>query len=232
MRVFVAGAAGVIGRALVPMLVSAGHQVTGTTRSPDRARWLEEIGAAPAVLDVYDRDAVVRAVVGASPDVAVHQLTDLAGGFGPDDLRRNERLRTDGTRNLVGACLAAGVPRLVAQSGAWLYADGRLPHHESDPLRPPGSGPEDATLRGITTLERLVLGTADLAGIVLRYGFLYGPGTRADRDASPVPRVSVDGAARAALLSIDHGTAGAYNIVDDDPGISNDRARSELGWRP
>lgn len=227
-----AGAAGVIGRALVPMLVDAGHQVTGTTRSRDRARWLNEHGVAPAVLDVYDRGATVHAVAGASPDVVVHQLTDLARGFGPEDLRRNERLRTDGTRNLVDACLAASVPRMVAQSGAWLYAKGPLPHPESDPLRVPATGPQDATLRGITVLERLVLRTAGFTGIALRYGFLYGSGTGVERNASPLPRVSVEAAARAALLGIDHGTAGAYNIVDDDPAISTDRAQRELGWQP
>jgi nucleoside-diphosphate-sugar epimerase len=231
-KVFVAGAAGVIGRALVPMLVDAGHQVSGTTRSRERARRLEAQGAAAAVLDVFERDAVLHAVADMSPEVVIHQLTDLAGGFEPEDLRRNERLRREGTRNLVDACLAAAVSRLVAQSGAWLYRDGALPHREDDPLPTPGDGPEDATLRGITVLENLVLGTSGLTGIALRYGFLYGAGTGVERDASPLPRVSVEGAARAALLAIERGTAGAYNIVDEDPAISTDRARRELGWQP
>jgi len=214
------------------MLVGAGHHVTGTTRSPERARWLDERGAVPVTLDVYDRARVAHALADASPEVVIHQLTDLARGFGPDDLRRNEHLRTDGTRNLVDACLAAGVPRLVAQSGAWLYATGPLPHREGDPLRVPGDGPEDATVRGIVALERMVLERAAITGIALRYGFLYGTGTGVERAASPRPRVSVDGAARAALLAVDRGAAGAYNVVDDDRAISTDRARRELGWQP
>ena len=128
MRVFVAGAAGAIGRQLVPMLVEAGHVVTGTTRSVERAAWLRSQGAQAVVVDALDADALRAAVVDARPQVVIHQLTDLAAGFGVDQLRANARLRQVGTRNLMEAALAAGASRMVAQSGAWLYAPSAEPH--------------------------------------------------------------------------------------------------------
>src|SRR5215831_12377655 len=103
-RIFVAGAAGVIGRRLVPLLLQSGYQVFGTTRSKERAAELERAGVSPVIVDAYDRQALVRAVGGVSPGVVIHQLTDLSGGFSPDKIKdtqaRNARLRTEGTRNL------------------------------------------------------------------------------------------------------------------------------------
>jgi nucleoside-diphosphate-sugar epimerase len=232
MRIFVAGAAGAIGRQLVPMLVEAGHAVTGTTRSEDRARWLEGAGATAVVVDAYDADAVRAAVRDARPEVLVHQLTDLALGFAPDDVARTGHLREVGTRNLVDGALAAGTRRLIAQSGAWLYAEGPIAHDESHPLRTPTMGPRDASLRGIIELERLVTQTPGLDGVVLRYGFFYGPNTAWEADTAPSPRVSVRAAAHATLLAVERGPAGMYNVVDDDEAVSNARAREVLGWRP
>lgn len=232
MRIFVAGAAGAIGRQLVPMLVEAGHAVTGTTRSEARVERLERAGAAGVVVDAYDADAVRAAVLDARPDVLIHQLTDLGLGFGPDDVTRTGRLREVGTRNLVDAALAAGTQRLIAQSGAWLYADGPLPHHESHPLRTPTLDAKDASLRGVIELERLVTQTPGIDGVVLRYGFFYGPNTAWEADTAPSPRISVGAAARATLLAVDRGPAGVYNVVDDDEAISNRRARDLLGWKP
>ena len=177
MRVFVAGAAGAIGRQLVPMLIEAGHVVTGTTRSAERAAWLRSQGAHAVVVDVLDADALRAAVVDARPHVVVHQLTDLAAGFGVEQLRANARLRQVGTRNLMDATLAAGASRMVAQSGAWLYALGPEPHDERDPLLDPADVPDHAVLPGIIELERIVTSTPGVDGLVLRYGFLYGPGT-------------------------------------------------------
>ena len=231
-RIFVAGAAGAIGRQLVPMLVGDGHAVPGTTRSAERARWLESVGARAAVLDAYDADAVRAAVLAADAEVVIHQLTDLALGFGPKELAKNAQLREVGTRYLVDAALAAGARRVIAQSGAWLYADGPLPHDETHPLRTPTDAPEDASLRAVIELERLVTQAAGLDGIVLRYGFFYGPGTAWERDTAPLPRVSVEAAALAAALAVDVGPAGLYNIVDDDLTVSNRRARDLLGWAP
>jgi nucleoside-diphosphate-sugar epimerase len=231
MRIFVAGAAGAIGRQLVPMLVEAGHQVTGTTRSSERAAWLTGIGAEPVLLDAYDAEAVRTAVADARPEVVIHQLTDLAGGFGPEDLARNARLRVVGTRNLVDATVAAGTRRLVAQSIAWLYVAGPSPRVESDPLLDPADAPDNLVLPGVLELERLTTQTTGFDGIVLRYGLLYGPGTTSNSPASPIS-VEVGAAARAALMAVDHGGPGFYNVVDDGGPVSNARARAELGWRP
>jgi nucleoside-diphosphate-sugar epimerase len=231
MRVFVAGAAGAIGRQLVPMLIAAGHQVTGTTRSEERARWLRGVGATAAIVDVYDTPALHRAVIGAQPDVVIHQLTDLAGGFDRENLARHTRLRQVGTRHLVEAMLAAGARRLVAQSGAWLYAPGRLPHIEDDPLRDPAQAPDDLVLPGIIELERLVTQTPGIDGVVLRYGLFYGEGAARDTPGAG-PTVGVVDAARAAVLALEHGPPGIYNIVDDGGAVSNRRAGEVLGWRP
>jgi nucleoside-diphosphate-sugar epimerase len=228
----VAGAAGVIGRLLVPMLVEAGHEVTGTTRSAKRARWLRAAGAEPAVLDATDAIALREAVVAARPEVVTHQLTDLAGGFGREQLKANSRLREIATRHLVEAAVAAGAQRFIAQSGAWLYADGPVPHGEDDPLRDPSAHPDDVVLPGILALERLVTGTAGLEGIVLRYGFFHGPGAQTAMPADP-PTIHLPDAAAATVAAVSHGEPGIYNVTDDgDPVASNARARERLGWTP
>ena len=234
MRIFVAGAAGAVGRPLMPMLVGAGHDVTGTTRSPERAAWLRSAGAAAVMLDAFDEGAVHAAVSEARPEVVIHQLTDLSLGFDPQELAKTARLREIGTRNLVSAALAAGSRRIVAQSGAWLYADGPTPHVESDPLRIPRDPPADPTLRGILELERQLTAVQGLEVVILRYGLFYGPGTAWEGEAerAPTPAVSTEAAARAALLAIDHGPPGIYNVVSDDDAVSNRRARTLLGWTP
>jgi len=231
-RIFVAGGAGAIGRHLVPMLVEAGHHVVGTTRSAERAGWLHDVGATPAIVDVFEPEALRDAVVLARPEVVMHQLTDLAAGFAPDDLARTAKLRTVGTRHLVDATIASGGRRIIGQSGAWHYADGPLPYNEDHPLRTPSQGDADVPLRGFIELERLVTQTDGLEVVVLRYGFFYGPHTSWVRETAPAPPVSVIAAARATVLAVDRATPGTYNIVDDDPIVSNQRAKDLLGWTP
>ncbi len=231
MRIFLAGATGAIGRQLLPMLVADGHAVHGTTRSPDRAAALRSAGATPVILDAFDGSAVRGAVAAARPDVVVLQLTDLAGGIRPEDVSATSRLRQVSTRHIVEAMLAAGSRRLIAQSGAWLYAPGPIPHREDDPLLDPAANPTHRGLPGILELERLTLTTPGINGTVLRYGLLYGPGTvseeRADR-----PSVHVRAATRATALALETGAGGIFNIVDDGDDVSNERARAVLGWDP
>ena len=232
-KIFLAGATGAVGRRMLPLLRAAGYEVTGTTRVASKAEELRAAGIIPAVVDVFDAAALKAAVAAARPDVIVHQLTDLPHGLKAElmaeGLIRNARLRIEGTRNLVDAALGAGARRFIAQSIAFVYAPGREPHDESDPLMSPAEEPWRCTMEGVVTLERLATSTPGLDGIVLRYGMFYGPGTGFEV-APGKPAVHVDAAAKAAMLAIEGGTPGVYNIADDGGGVSTVKARRELGW--
>lgn len=174
MRIFLAGASGVIGVRLIPLLVADGHEVAGMTRSSGKVEMLRELGAEPVVCDVYDADALSEEVTRFGTELVMHQLTDL-----PDTADqiseyrdRNNRMRTEGTRNLIAATKAAGADRLLAQSIAW---------------RPPAGG------EAVEEHERLVL---DAGGIVLEYGTFYGPGTYGGDRVPDDPRIHVEEAAR------------------------------------
>ncbi len=233
MRIFLAGATGAIGRRLVPLLVGAGHEVTGSTRSVEKAAGLRAAGVKPVVLDAFDADAVQAALFDARPEVLIHQLTDLPQQFDPanmaEALARNARIRIEGTRNLIGAAKAAGVRRVVAQSIAFIYAPGPEPHRESDPLAP-AEGPMRTTMEGVTALEGLTTRTPGIEGLVLRYGRLYGPGTWAPAPSGRT-HVHVDAAAHAAFLAVSHGSPGIYNIADEDGSVTIAKALGELGWK-
>jgi nucleoside-diphosphate-sugar epimerase len=231
MRVFLAGASGVIGRRLVPLLVRAGHQVTGTTRSAEKAELLRSLGAEPVVLDVFDAAAVARAVQDANPEAIIHQLTDLPFAPGTpryaEGLERNAQLRIDGTRNLASAAKAVGVRRMISQSIAFVYAPKQGPLTEDDPLAP-AEGAFARTMEGVKALEEPTLAMPE--GIVLRYGLLYGPGTWSPETPIRPPSVHVDAAGQAALLALTKGQPGIYNIAEDDPDLSSDKAKRELGF--
>ncbi len=234
-RIFLAGAGGAVGRRMLPLLREAGYEVTGTTRVASRAEELRAAGIEPALVDVFDAVALVSALARARPDVVVHQLTDLPAGLKadlmPEGLKRNARLRIEGTRNLVEAARRAGVRRMVAQSIAFVYAPGREPHEETDALMTTSEEPWRSTMEGVVTLERLVTATAGIDGLVLRYGMFYGPGTGFDAPAGK-PAVHVDAAAWAAALAIDRGAPGIYNVAENDGAVSIAKARRELGWDP
>jgi len=231
MRVFLAGASGVIGRRLVPLLVRAGHSVVGTTRSADKADMLRSLGAEPVVVDVFDAAAVTRAVKVAKADVIIHQLTDLPFAPGTpryeEGLERNAQLRIDGTRNLVDAVKAAGVRRMISQSIAFVYAPKQGALTEDDPLAP-AEGAYKRTIEGVKALEDPTLAVPE--GIVLRYAFLYGPDTWFPASRAPGASVHVDAAAQAALLALTKGKPGIYNIAEDDPGLSSEKAKRDLGF--
>ncbi len=232
MRVFVAGASGVIGRRLVPLLVRTGHTVVGTTRSAEKAQLLHSLGAEPVVIDVFDSAALRRAVECAKPDAVIHQLTDLPFAPGTpryeEGLERNAKLRIEGTRNLVEAAKAAGVRRLISQSIAFVYAPKEGALTEDDPLAMGASGTLSRTVEGVRALESATLAMPD--GIVLRYGFLYGPGTWSPDGPLRPPAVHVDAAAQAALLALTQGKPGIYNVAEDDAGLSSEKAKRELGF--
>jgi 2-alkyl-3-oxoalkanoate reductase len=239
MRVFLAGATGVIGTPLVPRLLQAGHEVTAMTRSVLRAGQLEAAGADPVVCDVFDADGVRAAMAAASPDAVMHQLTSLPPRIywaDPNVFDANNRVRTEGTRVLVEAAIATGARRLVAQSIAFVYAPvGDFVKDEEAPLFTDAPPPVGGGVAAVVEHEQLVTGTAGLDGLVLRYGMFYGPGTYHDRRgttsadiiAGRVRRfegatgmyswVHVDDAAAAAVAALERGAPGIYNIVDDEP---------------
>jgi nucleoside-diphosphate-sugar epimerase len=233
MRIFLAGASGAIGRRLVPLLIAAGHDVTGTTRSAEAARKLEAAGVRPAIVDVYDATALERAAIDAQPEAVVHQLTDLPQAFDEKNLAasypRNARIRVEGTRNLIAAARAAGARRFVVQSIAFAYAPGREPHVEDDPLNL-ADGPRLITVRGAADMEQQALASG-MDVFVLRSGLFYGPGTWND-GPSRKPALHVDAAAQAAVLALARGAPGIYNIADDDGAVSIEKARRELGFDP
>ena len=233
MRVFVAGASGAIGTRLVPQLVDRGHEVIGTSRSPGNAERIRTLGAQPIALDLLDAAAVRRAVLEAEPDAIVHQATALADVRFSRNLDRSfaqtNRLRTEGTDALLAAASEAGVGRFVAQSFASLrYARvGGPVKAEDQPLDPepvPGTRESNAAMR---YLDETV---TDAAGIALRYGNFYGAAN--DGMVQPVRKrqfpivgdgggvssfIHLDDAATATVLALEHGQAGIYNIVHDEP---------------
>ena len=231
-RILVAGATGAIGRRLCLLLVGDQWHVVGTTRSRDKAQALSAIGVEPAVVDVFDERTLHEVVRDAQPAVVIHQLTDLPPGLDPAQLpaarARNARIREIGTRNLLAAAVAAGVRRMLAQSIAFAYAPGPMPYREDAPLNVDAPDHVGLTARAVASLERQVL-SAPLAGVVLRYGRLYGPGTGFDNPPRGGP-VHVDAAADAARRAITDGS-GVYNIAEEDGSISSRRAVEELGWR-
>ena len=184
MRVFLAGATGVIGRRVVPSLVERGHSVTGLVRRAADADWLRGLGASAVVGDVFDADGLRRAVGLAAPDVVMHQLTDLKGG----NFLANSEMRRTGTRHLVDAALTAGVRRVVAQSIAWMYEAGEVPAAEDVPLDLGADGSRLRTVKGVAALEAAVREAPEW--VVLRYGLLYGPGTWYARDGLMAERAA------------------------------------------
>jgi nucleoside-diphosphate-sugar epimerase len=230
--IFLAGASGAIGRRVAPLLVANGWRVVGTTRSADKARVLREMGVEPVVVDVFDVAALQGILADVRPDVVMHQLTDLPFALEPskmtEALVRNARLRDEGTRNLVAAAVGAGARRLIAQSIAFIYADGGLPHREDDPLLPETHPVYGGTVTGVLNLERQVL-AARLDGIVLRYGLFYGPGTGFDAPVGP-GSVHVDAAAKAAELAVTRALPGVYNVAEEDGAVTSEKVIRILGW--
>jgi nucleoside-diphosphate-sugar epimerase len=193
MRIFLAGASGVIGQRLIPLLVVAGHVVGGLTRSPRKTELLSHLGAQPILCDVFDQESLIQAVRDFKPDIVLNELTDL-----PDDAGQiselahlNARIRTQGTQNLIDAARRSGSPKILAQSVAWQLPDG-----------------PDA--QAVAELERLTLAAG---GVVLRYGQFYGPGTYNELQPPREPRVHIDRAAERTMEALGEPT-GIVVIVD------------------
>ena len=242
MKIFVAGATGVLGRALVPQLVAQGHEVVGMTRSASKQDLVRSLGARPVLADALDPDAVAQAVASAEPEVIVHELTDLSGKLSARDMRHPERapmaimtnrLRSEGTDHLLAAGRAVGARRFVAQSFAafrWARTGGPV-LTEADPIDPNPPGAMRPALVGILHVERAVTSIDWGEGLVLRYGGFYGPGTSVSRApdaaiAAPVrkrrfPIVGDGGGVWSYVYIEDAATATAVAVERGEPGIYN-----------
>src|SRR6266542_295116 len=197
MKVFVAGATGVLGRNLVPQLVEGGHEVVGMTRSASKQDLVRSLGARPVVAHALDPDAVAEAVASAEPEVIVHELTALSGPMSMRDARHPDRsfaatmtsrLRTEGTDHLLAAGRAVGARRFVAQSfGAFRYArTGGPVQTEADPLDPNPPAPLRPVVEALLYLEDAVTTIDWGEGLALRYGGFYGLGTGISLDPDAV----------------------------------------------
>jgi 2-alkyl-3-oxoalkanoate reductase len=245
MKVFVAGASGALGRQLVPILVTDGHDVVAMTHSPGKADALRAMGAQPVVADGLDREAVADAVARAEPEAIIHQMTALTGIKSikkfDSEFAVTNRLRTAGTDYLLDAARQVGVRRFVAQSyGGWNYERRGGPvKTEADPLDPEPPAPMSKTLEAIRYLESAVTGSDEVEGIVLRYGSFYGPGSVLGEGGSLLEQVRKrrlpivgDGggvwsfvhladAAAATALALERGEPGIYNVADDEPAAAH-----------
>ena len=240
MRILVAGATGAIGRPLVAALNAHGHAVAGLTRDPNNADLLSRLGAQPLLADVLDRDATAAAVLDARPDVVVEQLTALPRSYTPEAMRATlaatRAVRTVGGDNVYAAAVAAGARRYVAQSGCYYYRPGDGLADESEPWVEHGSPMVAGGVGALTAVEQRTLRpNGPLAGVALRYGFFYGPGTwfHPDGDVAAQLRagqypvlgtgagrwsfVHIDDAVAATVAAVESDVTGAFNICDDAP---------------
>ena len=241
--IFIAGATGVLGRSLVPLLIERGHSVVGMTRSLGKRRLLEQMGARPVVADALDPDAVGRAISEASPDVVMHQATALSDMHSIRNFdaafAANARLRSEATDILLSASRAAGVQTFIAQSfaGFLLSHNGKPVLSEQDALDPEPPAPFRRAFRADRHLEHVVTSASWTRGIVLRYGGFYGPGTSLSRNppgsqSEMVRRrqfpvvgsgdgiwsfVHIDDAAAGTVAALEHGQRGIYHIADNEP---------------
>jgi nucleoside-diphosphate-sugar epimerase len=235
MRVFIAGAAGVIGQRLIPLLTADGHEVTGSTRASGKAGLIRQLGATPVVVDGLDADGVFNAVREAQPEVIIHEMTALTS---MSNLRNFDKvfavtnqLRTAGTDNLLAAARAAGTSRFIAQSfTCWPnIREGGPVKTEDDPLDPHPPASMTQSLRAIRHVEDAASGFP--GGLALRYGGLYGPGA-SESMLGPVRKrlfpvigsgagiwtfCHIEDAATATAAAVTQGAPGIYNVVDDDP---------------
>jgi 2-alkyl-3-oxoalkanoate reductase len=240
MKVVLAGASGAIGRRLVPQLVEAGHQVTAITRSKEKLSELYDLGAEPVLCDVFDAGRLGSVVAQAEPDTVINQLTDLPQSLNPRMLGEyyaaNNRVRREGTRNLLDAARGAGVRRFLVQGAAYWYAQiGGPVKTEEAPLYLEAPAPIGPAVETIKEVEDAVLSADGIEGIVLRYGMFYGPGTWYAKDGDIGRQVRkrrypmighgegtysfihVDDAASATVAALERARPGVYNVVDDDP---------------
>ncbi|HME87739.1 MAG TPA: NAD(P)-dependent oxidoreductase [Chthoniobacterales bacterium] len=239
MKIFVAGGTGAIGRPLIAELLAQGHALVALTRSSEKAQALAEQGIEPAVADVFNPDAVKAVVRRAQPEVVIEQLTALPKTYTRQSMNAaatlNTRIRFEGGANVLAAAQAAGARRYVRQSVAFYAIPGPGLADEDTPLAVSASPAIAAGVREITELEHRLLGNPNIEGIVLRYGFFYGPGTWFNPDGDVARQVQqqqfpivgngegvwswlhIEDAAIATVAAADQGNPGIYLIANDQP---------------
>ena len=235
MKIFIAGASGTIGQVLIPQLVKAGYAVTALSRTPQKLNALKQMGATPVLGDVFDRSHLNQLIADAAPNVVIHQLTSL-GSQAQDPFTETNRLRTEGTANLIHAAQRAPVQRFIAQSVAFLSQSPNSElTHEATPLYLDAPPPLTSIVEAVASLEQQVLSLTEMTGVVLRYGHFYGPGTYyandgaiaaavrqghypiVDQGPGTCSFVQIEDAATATVQAITQGSSGIYTIVDDAP---------------
>lgn len=243
MRVLLVGGLGAVGRPLLPLLTAAGHEVHATTRSDARAGEIAAFGATPEVVDLLEDGVATDLIERVQPQAVIDQLTSLPQDFDPRKLKKaydaNNRIKRVGSGALIAAAEAGGVRRYILQSIAFLYAPGRRVSSESDPVWIDAPAPFRAGVETVTANERRVVDNRSMEGVVLRYGFFYGPGTWYATGGSTYEAVRkrqypligtaggvysmlhVSDAATATLAAVERGS-GIYNVVDDDPAPLNE----------
>ena len=258
MKIFVAGATGAIGQQLVPRLVAAGHEVHAMTRTESKQAALYDQGATPVVADALDAEQIADAVAKAQPDVIIHELTAIPDTLDLKHFDRSfaltNRLRVEGTDNLLAAGQAVGVKRFIAQSFFSAYArTGSWIKSEDDPLDHSPAKEQRGVVAAIKHVEKAVLGATWTEGIVLRYGGFYGPGTSIEPGSDQVEAIRkrkfplvgdsrgvwsfihIADAADATVAALDHGSRGVYNITDDEPAAVAEwlpALAAEIGAKP
>ena len=230
MKIFVAGATGVIGRSLLPLLIKNGHTVFAMIRTTSQVEAMKKVGAIPVIADVFNRESVFSVLEETNPDIVIHQLTSLSSWNFED----NAKIRTKGTRNLVDAAKNVGVQKIIAQSISWAYESGDTFATEKDSLHITASMPRQVTVNGILKLEKAVTELPE--SVILRYGTLYGPGTWYAENGLIANQVRnneiiasdgissfihVEDAARATMLALNW-PSGIVNIVDNYPATSKE----------
>jgi nucleoside-diphosphate-sugar epimerase len=239
MKIFVAGGTGAIGRPLIAELLAKGHALIALTRSPEKAQALVQQGTEPAIADVFDADAVKAVVSHAQPEIVIEQVTALPRTYTRESMRAaaglNNRIRLEGGANMLAAAQAAGVRRYLRQSIAFYAVPGPGLADEDTPLAFSASPAVAAGVREVTELEHRLLGNRDIEGIILRYGFFYGPGTwfnpdgdvaqQVRRQQFPIIRngegvwswLHIEDAAIATVAAVEQGNSGIYLIANDQP---------------
>ena len=239
MKIFVAGGTGAIGRPLIAKLLAKGHALIALTRSPEKAQALAKQGVEPAIADVFDADAVKGVVSRAHPEVVIEQLTALPKTYTRESMNTaaalNNRIRLEGGANVMAAAQAAGVRRYLRQSVAFYAIPGPGLADEDTPLAFDASPAVAAGARELAEVEARLLETHKLEGIVLRYGFFYGPGTWFNPDGDVAEQVRqqqfpivgngegvwswlhIEDAAIATIAAAERGNPGIYLIANDQP---------------